>query len=346
MVLYEYLSNGIIVTKISHSNILKATFYRYCAMLIPFFIMLIISYLIFGIEHNTVLFFSYIEIVIFLLGFPYIYLTLKYNHSYSYEFNDYSILLLIMFKNIKNNKKHNRRIKKVFLSFVVVFFFSQLMVLFMENQFNLFHEAFSKLFIEKESWFAYYKNIFLILLNLMFLVDVTIGLIGYIFSSRWLGNRTKSVDFTFLGWSAALICYPPFNALAGTYIHYPQYASYELFTNEIILAIFYFIIICLYTIYVWGTLELGLKFSNLTNKGIVTGGPYRYLRHPAYTTKNLAWWFENTFVLTNLLASLSLLVWNFIYILRGITEEKHLEKDPKYQKYQNKVKYRFIPGIY
>ena len=32
------------------------------------------------------------------------------------------------------------------------------------------------------------------------------------------------------------------------------------------------------------------RFSNLTHRGIITNGPYRYSKHPAYLAKNLSWW--------------------------------------------------------
>jgi len=40
---------------------------------------------------------------------------------------------------------------------------------------------------------------------------------------------------------------------------------------------------------------------------------------------------------------LSIIVWAYIYYLRAITEEKHLEMDDDYLKYKKKVPYKFIP---
>jgi CheY-like chemotaxis protein len=176
-------------------------------------------------------------------------------------------------------------------------------------------------------------------------IDVGIATIGYTVANRWLKNRTKSVDFTLIGWGVALICYPPFNSFASQLIGYHSYDTYQIFTNHYVLAIILALVLLLYTIYVWSTVTLGLKFSNLTNRGIVTNGPFKYVRHPAYSAKNIAWWVDNTFVLTNIWATLSLMAWNVIYILRGTTEEKHLENDKEYKKYQEKVKYRFIPKV-
>jgi len=98
-------------------------------------------------------------------------------------------------------------------------------------------------------------------------------------------------------------------------------------------------------IYVSATLALGPKSSNLTNRGIVTRGPYSIIRHPAYISKNLVWWITLLPILS-WTAILSMGIWSTVYHLRSVTEERHLGKDPDYQEYCKKVKYRYIPGIY
>jgi protein-S-isoprenylcysteine O-methyltransferase Ste14 len=100
-----------------------------------------------------------------------------------------------------------------------------------------------------------------------------------------------------------------------------------------------------YGIYVWSTIALGFKFSNLTNRGIVTTGPYAYVRHPAYASKNTAWIIDSTFVFTNIWATLLFFSWTTLYALRALTEERHLHKDKAYQVYADKVRYRFIPKV-
>ena len=49
-------------------------------------------------------------------------------------------------------------------------------------------------------------------------------------------------------------------------------------------------ILALVAIYVWATIAFGARFSNLTHRGIITAGPYRFTKHPAYLAKNLSWW--------------------------------------------------------
>jgi protein-S-isoprenylcysteine O-methyltransferase Ste14 len=109
-------------------------------------------------------------------------------------------------------------------------------------------------------------------------------------------------------------------------------------------------------IYSWASLALGLKASNLTNRGIVSRGPYAFVRHPAYAAKNLAWWIgalPNLYFLfaaghakATAYALFALCGWTAIYALRAITEERHLLlADNGYAQYMARVKWRFIPRV-
>jgi protein-S-isoprenylcysteine O-methyltransferase Ste14 len=110
-----------------------------------------------------------------------------------------------------------------------------------------------------------------------------------------------------------------------------------------------------YAVYVTATLSLGLRFSNLTNRGIVATGPYRFVRHPAYAAKNLAWWAgmlpwlvatagqrdaaDTAWLLIGMVAMTSMYLW------RASTEERHLGADPAYAAYRGRVRWRFIPHV-
>jgi ATP-binding cassette subfamily B protein len=48
-------------------------------------------------------------------------------------------------------------------------------------------------------------------------------------------------------------------------------------------------------IFAWASVAIGFKASNLTNRGIVQAGPYRFCRHPAYTVKLFIWVIEAVF---------------------------------------------------
>jgi hypothetical protein len=179
--------------------------------------------------------------------------------------------------------------------------------------------------------------------DITFFIDCGWALIGYGMESRWLGNKTRSVEPTWLGWAAALSCYPPYNNVLGTYL--PLENGKQWITGEDTQLWLRGIIVALFFIYASATVSFGFKFSNLTNRGIISRGPYRLIRHPAYVTKCTAWWLEHmpTMTLTKAFF-LSLLCG--VYALRAWTEERHLSRDAEYREYKKKVPWVIIPGVY
>lgn len=199
------------------------------------------------------------------------------------------------------------------------------------------------------AWSLFFKAF----IDLIILVDVTIASLGYLTSCRFLDTQFTSVEPTFVGWVVALACYPPFNVLFEAYAW--KYASYELtrdiyVSHPVLSVCMAFAIVSLMSIYCWSTVVFGLRFSNLTNRGIIISGPYRAVRHPAYASKNLSWWLALIcYMLVQgkilWLSMLILLIINITYCLRGITEERHLIREDHYKKYCEMVKWRFFPGI-
>lgn len=178
--------------------------------------------------------------------------------------------------------------------------------------------------------------------RLLFFIDVALVTVGYVMSFRVLDTHVRSTDATTLGWVSALICYEPFWAFVSrSYLHYqPDMQWGHWFAGHPVLyAAWGSTILVLCGIYVWATVAFGLRFSNLTNRGIITSGPYRWVKHPAYLAKNLSWWLiampwmvgvnlATTLQQTALLAGLSGVYW-----LRAKTEERHLLADPDYEAY-------------
>ena len=181
-------------------------------------------------------------------------------------------------------------------------------------------------------------------LPLLFFIDTIYFSFGYAFEAKFLQNTIRSVEPTLFGWAVTLVCYPPFNGMFSKYVswHANDFISFK--TETITFAV-RIIILLLLAIYVWATVALGTRASNLTNRGIVSWGPYAYIRHPAYICKNLIWWVTIIPVMS-ITAFLAMSVWSVIYFFRAVTEERHLGKDPDYQKYCKKVKYKFIPYIW
>jgi protein-S-isoprenylcysteine O-methyltransferase Ste14 len=176
----------------------------------------------------------------------------------------------------------------------------------------------------------------------IFFVDVGIAALGYTMSFRITDTHIRSSEPTLLGWVVALVCYEPFWSLIGRqYLAYDTGPSWDgwLWNYPRLTAIWGVGILTLGAIYVWSTVIFGARFSNLTHRGIITNGPYRWSKHPAYISKNLSWWMiwvpflPNGSVGESVRHCLLLLGLNLIYVMRAKTEERHLSRDPVYVAY-------------
>lgn len=179
--------------------------------------------------------------------------------------------------------------------------------------------------------------------DFVFIVDCGWALAGYASESRWLGNKTRSVEPTALGWVACIFCYPPFNGVLGTYL--PLETGANRITDQTVLLVFRGLTVLFFAVYSSATVAFGWKFSNLTNRGIVTRGPYAYIRHPAYVCKCSAWWLEHIPTMT-LTKAFFLTLLCGVYALRAWTEERHLSRDPDYRAYKKKTPWVILPGVY
>ena len=125
-----------------------------------------------------------------------------------------------------------------------------------------------------------------------FLVDLTFSVIGYSLSFRLADAHLRSAEPTMLGWAAALFCYQPFYSLWEA--HYVPYGGpgFGVALSEwpILRSLWAGAIIVLVVVYALATITFGWRFSNLTHRGILTNGPFRFTKHPAYLSKNLSWW--------------------------------------------------------
>jgi hypothetical protein len=198
--------------------------------------------------------------------------------------------------------------------------------------------------LQRESfdpWNSLFRLVF-VLTPLLFTIDIVLAAIGYVCTFKLLNAHIRSPSPLWHGWVSALICYPPFVIIGGfAATDYRVGGTYwDLWLSnpwaKWIWAMS--VLICLFT-YVWATVAFGIRFSNLTNRGTITHGPYRLLKHPAYISKNLYWWLIYVPWVNQLgrskamLACALLLVLAAIYWLRAKTEEAHLSKDPEYRAY-------------
>lgn len=216
-------------------------------------------------------------------------------------------------------------------------FFLALMFSFLINntQYLIFSD-FPTNFKNNFQWYYEYLTM------LFFSIDLVWVCAGYLLTLRIFDSHIRTAEPSVLGWIVALACYQPFWSFFSS-----NYLPYEDNYNWINLLghypvwhkIYGMVILALLAIYVLATVAFGLRFSNLTNRGIITNGPYRFMKHPAYISKNLTWWMISVPFLSEassfqaLAHCLMLLALNFIYYVRAVTEERHLSLDPVYVQY-------------
>ena len=302
-------------------------------------------------------------------GLPYIILTraLQYNPKAD-EFGLANATFVRVFSLLRKLPFTNDKIpefkpvhKIALLGLVVKVFFLPLMIVFFLDQFqhltsnwNFVRELYAKGSLASV---IEAKNLFNIGFSVIFSIDVGIAVIGYGISTRWLKNSNYSVEPTIAGWLVAAFCYPPLNrSVLGIYMPTPSdrlFLSWE--TPWLIygVAIMTILSFCVYTA---ATIVFGIRFSNLTHRGIITKGPFAYVRHPAYASKNFSWWCVGfpvviynfvqgnlTYAIPHFFGLIGITSW---YYFRALTEERHLNWDPQYQDYCKKVRYRFCPGLF
>ena len=176
-----------------------------------------------------------------------------------------------------------------------------------------------------------------------FFLDLVTITPAYIISLRVTDTHLRSAEPTFMGWAVALFCYQPFFSLFDkNYVAYegPVQFGKWLAPFPTLRAVWAAVIIICLLIYALASVGFGVRFSNLTHRGILTNGMYRFTKHPAYLSKNLSWWLASTpFVLgggsfwEGLRRCILIGCVNFIYYMRARTEERHLSRDPTDQKY-------------
>jgi protein-S-isoprenylcysteine O-methyltransferase Ste14 len=186
-----------------------------------------------------------------------------------------------------------------------------------------------------------------VLFELLFVVDVQIGTVGYLLTLRPLDAHIRSGNPFLAGWIAALLCYPPFvyGFMGQNGIIQYEYQTagwgYWFAGHDALLWAWAGWLAILTATYAWATVAFGVRFSNLTYRGVLTNGPYRYTRHPAYLSKNLFWWFSAMpFLVTTgsliegVRNAVFLGIISAIYYWRAKTEEAHLlAEDSKYREY-------------
>ncbi len=245
----------------------------------------------------------------------------------------------------------------------VKFFFAPVMTVFFYDNFShlqgnfdyIFNNALSSVLNGTYDTTLLSKDLGNVFSTMIFSVDVGLAWCGYIISSRWVDNQTISAEPTMFGWVVCLMSYPPFRVMGGWFLTGPGEHLYLQLPFEGLTVFFGTLMMLTFFLYMLPTIWFGLRFSNLTHRGIVRRGPFALVRHPAYAAKNVAWWcvglpvaiyvgFTSSAV-QGLIYIGGLIFLSGIYYARAITEERHLSFDPDYVEYCRRVPYRFIPGL-
>jgi protein-S-isoprenylcysteine O-methyltransferase Ste14 len=235
-------------------------------------------------------------------------------------------------------------LRRHFMGWAVKGFFTPLMCVYLDQEMHYLCDAFRTVSMDSlqnfDLWF-----------HLSYGIDLLFCVVGYTATLRVFDSHIRSVEPTALGWGAALICYQPFYSVIGSM--YLKYDSGTFWGQWLapwphLRDVWGVVIIVCVLIYSLSTVAFGLRFSNLTHRGIVTSGPYQFSKHPAYLAKNLSWWLISVpFVANPSIAGavqhcVLLLLLNGIYLVRARTEERHLSRDPRYVAYALRMNERGI----
>lgn len=228
-------------------------------------------------------------------------------------------------------------ILELFRGWGVKFFYLALMLPYFNIRLSWFMNA------DFSFFFSNPLNFFRLTEELIFFIDLAVAATGYIMTLRIFNTHIRSSEPTFFGWFIAIVCYWPFyhELLNQYYLNYGTGIYWQqIFANSVWLYVWIFLILSCELIFSLSTIALGLRFSNLTYRGLITSGPYRFTKHPAYVFKNISWWlismpflaFNNNPSLA-IRGTLLLFCVNLIYYARAKTEENHLSHYPEYVEY-------------
>ena len=245
----------------------------------------------------------------------------------------YDEVALLALGNIKG--RDWAEIGRHYRNWLVKAFFMPLMITYMMNT--------TADLIERDLNLSNFIAIYDFTYAIIMFADLLFASIGYVLTLRLLNAHIRSSEPTFRGWAVAIACYTPF----WDYLLHSRYFEYQdevywiglLQNYPVISVVWGSVILGLMVVYALATVCLGIRFSNLTYRGLITSGPYRFTKHPAYLTKNISWWMisvpfiSHEGIVTAATHCLLLLGVNFIYYLRARTEELHLSNYPEYVEY-------------
>jgi protein-S-isoprenylcysteine O-methyltransferase Ste14 len=117
---------------------------------------------------------------------------------------------------------------------------------------------------------------------LAIVLELVIVCVGYICTMRLFDSHIRSTNPYLLGWLVTVSVYEPFNIVViGRILKYRSEHDWSFWFADNWVAIPWGIaLFASFVIWVWATVAFGLRWSNLTHRGIITDGPYRWTKHP------------------------------------------------------------------
>lgn len=232
-------------------------------------------------------------------------------------------------------KGHGRVLVQHLLGWVVKGYFLPLMFVSICGNFNHLSS------LDFTDYFSGFSRFFGVATDILFTVDLLAAVAGYVFAIRLFDTHFRSAEPTLFGWLICLICYEPFlSVVMRFYMSYPNndwqawMMDYPVLESVWGVSALFFLIV-----YTLASLNFGCRFSNLTHRGVLTKGMYRFSKHPAYVSKNIFWWMTYVPFLSHdgwseaIRYSLLVGAVSCVYYLRARTEEAHLSRDPAYVEY-------------
>ena len=184
--------------------------------------------------------------------------------------------------------------------------------------------------------------------HLILLIDGFVATLAYSMESKRGGARISAVETNWKGWLVCLVCYPPL--LVATSQLLPRRMDDSTWVLESMEStgayVCAFVALTFFAIYAVGAINMGLRYSNLSYRGTTRHGLFRVVRHPMYSAKICSFFFEWLPFFAYLPNFLCFLGWVGIYMIRARTEEQFLSRFEDYRSYRQKVKWRFIPGVW
>jgi protein-S-isoprenylcysteine O-methyltransferase Ste14 len=294
------------------------------------------------------------------LGIPYFLITLVMKSSRIEDFYDPAIRLIHISKQLSLRilrgesiqsiffvlrKKYNR---KVLLTFLMRGYFIPVMVPQIYYNLSYAIELVNYNFDNHQ-----FLSFLFFVASVFWLMDTINASLAYTLESRWIENRTRSIDLTVAGWLVCLSCYTPLNQLTGSLFPWAPSVESEnpsdlVFGNLTVLYVIKVIELLVLMTHIYADVSLGPSVANISLKKLQTRGLYGIIRHPGTTLKLLFFLIQSVFYrrFWQIKYIFGYLMWGTIYILRALTEERHLSHFAEYRDYKKKVKYRFLPKLF